>query len=285
MNFVPGSSRFISPQDAAKLIQPARGRVPFVGVFRNQSAEEIGSIARTLKLDAVQLHGDESPAFCAQIPYPVWKAFGVSLGWDPAIVTRFKGLAVRLFDTASGGVSGGTGKTFDWTLLPLRPPSPWFLAGGLQLENIASALQSCTPDGLDLNSGLEDAPGVKSPEKIEQVMKLLAPWRKPPSLQMGSMGTPMTIDGQVWKVWVLPAQRTQADQEAAAVLEILQVHGGRLVLDARSRAGDPSEIISSLMALQLGARSRGGKLKVRLSPPVLHAMLSASLATVLDLVD
>lgn len=263
----------------------ARGRSQIVGVFRNQPLEHVIEIARKVRLDAVQLHGDESPQECAQVPYPLWKAFGISLGWDPSILTRYKGLAVRLFDTASGGHSGGTGKTFDWGLLPLRPPSPWYLAGGLNLDNLESALQQCHPDGLDLNSGLETAPGVKSPEKIARAMEILAPWRQPPVGKPGHAREPMVLEGQTWQVWELPAVRTAGDQESQWVLELLQTHGGRLVLDVRSRVGDSSEIISSLMGLQMAARARGGRIKLRLSTPVMEAILSASLASVLDVLD
>jgi len=282
---VPGSPRCVDLELASRLAEMARGRLQIVGVFRNQPLEHVVEIARKVRLDAVQLHGDESPQLCAQVPYPVWKAFGISLGWDPSILSRYKGLAARLFDTASGGHSGGTGKTFDWGILPLHLPSPWYLAGGLNLDNIEAALQQCQPDGLDLNSGLETSPGVKSPTLVARAMELVAPWREPPVGKPGHARDPMVLDGQSWPVWELPALRTSGEQEAQWVMDLLQTHGGRLVLDVRSRAGDPTEVLSSLMGLQMAARARGGRIKVRLSPPVMEAMLSASLASVLDVLD
>lgn len=286
LNFVPGSPRFVDLDTATGIADMARGRLQIVGVFRNQSAAQIVEVARKVRLDAVQLHGDESPLFCSEIPYPVWKAFGVSLGWDPSILSRYKGLAVRLFDTAVGGQSGGVGKPFDWSLIPSRVPRPWYLAGGLRPDNLAAALAACQPDGLDLNSGLETSPGVKSAELIEQAMALLSPWRGTAATpKPGQAGAPMVVDGLAWAVWELAERKPAGDQEVLWILEELQSHGGRLVLDARTREGDAGEIISYLMGVQMAARGRGGRLKFRLSEPVMHALLSASLATVLELVD
>jgi len=285
MNFVPGSSRRVEIDAAIQLADMVRGRMQIVGVFRNQPLSEVVEIARAVRLDAVQLHGDESPAYCLEIPYPVWKAFGVSLGWDPSILSRYKGLAVRLFDTALAGQSGGTGRVFDWSLLPVHPPSPWYLAGGLNLQNLESALQFSQPDGIDLNSGLETAPGIKSPDLIAKAMEIVAPWRSSPVGKPGRPSEPIDVDGISWPMWELPARKAPGDDEQNWILELLQSHAGRLVLDARMREGDPTEIISGLMGLQMVARPRGGKLKFRISERVMRAMLTASLATVLDLVD
>lgn len=285
LNFVPGSSRLVTPELAATLADQVRGRIQVVGVFRNQSLAEMRDIARAVRLDAVQLHGDESPQFCNEVPLPVWKAFGVSFGWDPSVLSRYRGLAVRLFDTAANGTSGGTGRTFDWALLPQNLPHPWFLAGGITLENMESAVAACHPDGLDLNSGLETSPGVKSPILIEKAMERLASHRTSPSGKPGQALPPMEIDGQSWPGWELPPRKTSGDGEIQWILELLSSNGGRLMLDLRRREGDPTEILSGLMGFQMAAKSRGGKLKFRLSESVLKALLSASMATVLDIVD
>lgn len=285
LNFVPGSTRLVTPELASSLADQVRGRIQVVGVFRNQSLAEIRDIARAVRLDAVQLHGDESPQFCNEVPLPVWKAFGVSFGWDPSVLSRFRGLAVRLFDTAANGASGGTGRTFDWALLPQNLPHPWYLAGGLTLENIEAAVAACHPDGLDLNSGLETSPGVKSPVLIAKAMEKLAAHRTSPSGKPGQALPPMEIDGQSWPAWELPSRKTSGDGEVLWILELLSSNGGRLVLDLRRREGDPTEILSALMGIQMAAKSRGGKLKFRLSESVLKALLSASMATVLDIVD
>lgn len=286
LNFVPGSPRFVDFDKAEELAELARGRVHLVGVFRNQSQEHVVEAARRVKLDAVQLHGNEPPQFCINLPYPVWKAFGVSLGWDAALPSRYRGVAVRLFDTASGGQTGGIGRPFDWSLLPSQAQRPWYLAGGLSLDNIVSALESCHPDGIDLNSGLETAPGVKSPELIEAMMMQLAPWRNTAAVpKPGKAGPSVVIDDLAWAVWELPVRQPAGDQEALWILDLLQTHGGRLVVDARFRDGDPGDLVSSLMSMQMAARGRGGRLKFRLSDDAMRVILSASLATVLELVD
>lgn len=286
LNFVPESPRFVDFDTAEQLANMARGKVHIVGVFRNQSREQIVEAARRVKLDAVQLHGNETPQLCLDLPYPVWKAFGVSFGWDAALPARYRGVAVRLFDTASSGLSGGIGKTFDWSLLPSQAQRPWYLAGGLSQDNILAALEACHPDGVDLNSGVEIAPGQKSPERISAMMDLLSPWRNTTSApRPGKAGEPLVIGDLAWAVWELPARKPPGDQEALWILELLQVHGGRLVVDARLRDGDPSDLVSHLMGLQMAARGRGGRLKFRLSDRAMHVILSASLATVLELVD
>ncbi len=95
----------------------------------------------------------------------------------------------------------------------------------------------------------------------------------------------MDIDGVSWTVWEMTARKPSGDQEVMWILDLLQTHGGRLVLDTRFREGDPSEIISYLMGVQMASRGRGCRIKFRLSEPVMQAILSASLATVLELVD
>lgn len=286
LNFVPGSPRCIDVDKAIGIADLARGRVQLVGVFKNQPSSQVMEIARRVRLDAVQLHGEETPQFCSDLPYPVWKAFGVSLGWDPSVLARYKGLATRLFDTASGGQSGGVGKTFDWSILPSRLPHPWYLAGGLNLDNIVAALEACQPDGVDFNSGLETAPGQKSPELIEKAIQILAPWRGTSAIpKPGKAASPMVIDGVSWAVWEMAARKPSGDQEVLWILDLLQAHGGRLVLDAKPREGDPSEIISYLMGIQMASRGRGCRIKFRISEPVMQAILSASLATVLEIVD
>lgn len=93
------------------------------------------------------------------------------------------------------------------------------------------------------------------------------------------------IDGQSWAVWELVPRKPSGDQEILWILDLLQAHGGRLILDARAREGDPSEIISNLMGIQMASRARSGRIKFRLSESAMQAILSASLATVLELVD
>ncbi|MBN6071360.1 bifunctional indole-3-glycerol-phosphate synthase TrpC/phosphoribosylanthranilate isomerase TrpF [Aggregatibacter actinomycetemcomitans] len=171
--FAEQSKRCVSLRQAQELVTAAPLR--FVGVFQNQNIDFIAKIAQQLQLYAVQLHGDETPAFItalrAQLPQPIriWIAISVDVNHKSAVnfddvseVDRF------VFDSKSGTQQGGTGATFDWSLIPQELKHKIILAGGISPSNIEDALaQHCA--GVDLNSGVESAPGVKDAEKVRSV--------------------------------------------------------------------------------------------------------------------
>jgi phosphoribosylanthranilate isomerase len=174
--FHPKSPRNISPQDVPDL---SAFFVRTVGVFVNQGPDEIEQIMETAGLDLAQLHGDQSTETCRIIgPSRVIKVFWPMRyeGMDDLRrdMDRFAPVcAAFLLD--AGTKSGGHGTCLDFTdLMHLDPPRPWLLAGGLGPANIAAAL-ACNPDGVDLNSGVESAPGIKDAEKIKQVMRIIRP--------------------------------------------------------------------------------------------------------------
>ena len=141
--------------------------VKTAGVFVNSSQEEILQISAECQLDYLQLHGEESPAFCCKLNRPVIKAFRVS---GPEIVSAAAAYPAEylLFDTYSAGAHGGTGEVFDWRVL--RDASeqlkvPFLLAGGLNSANIIEAVRIARPAGVDVSGGVETA-GVKDPAKI-----------------------------------------------------------------------------------------------------------------------
>ena len=162
--FADKSKRKVDEESARLTMSGAPLR--YVGVFQNQSAEYICEMAKSLELNAIQLHGDEDEAFVADLreqlddSTEIWKAYGVM---DE--VPSFVGNVDRhLLDSKIGTQSGGTGKAFDWS--KIDNPNV-MLAGGLNADNIAEASQlGCL--GLDLNSGVEIEPGKKSREKLEQ---------------------------------------------------------------------------------------------------------------------
>ncbi|PMG81016.1 bifunctional indole-3-glycerol phosphate synthase/phosphoribosylanthranilate isomerase [Vibrio breoganii] len=162
--FADKSKRKVDKESARLTMSGAPLR--YVGVFQNQSADYICEMAKTLELNAIQLHGDEDEAFVADLreqlddSTEIWKAYGVM---DE--VPSFVGNVDRhLLDSKVGTQSGGTGKAFDWS--KIDNPNV-MLAGGLNADNIAQASQlGCL--GLDLNSGVEVEPGKKSREKLEQ---------------------------------------------------------------------------------------------------------------------
>lgn len=172
--FHPRSPRNILPRDVPDL---SAFFVRTVGVFVNQGPDEIAQIMEAAGLDLAQLHGDHSVETCRTLgPSRVIKVF-----W-PMRYERMDDLhkdmdrfapvcAAFLLD--AGMKSGGHGTSLDFTnLIDLNPPRPWLLAGGLGPANIAQA-RGCNPDGFDLNSGVESAPGIKDPEKIKQVMHII----------------------------------------------------------------------------------------------------------------
>jgi len=169
--FVEGSPRYVSTAQAQTIVDAAP--LNFVGVFRNESKTKIQSIVELLKLSAVQLHGDESEDYIqklrALVPScQIWKAVPVS---DSVPEIKFSADRI-LLDSKVGNQSGGTGKSFDWSLLDELPKEKLMLAGGIGPENVADALKvGCL--GLDLNSGVEQTPGIKDTTKLNAVFKAL----------------------------------------------------------------------------------------------------------------
>ena len=140
-----------------------------VGVFVNAPLAEVQSIAQACRLDYVQLHGDESPAYCRLIGYPVIKAFGIGPGGSAAVFAGYQP-DWTLFDSFSVGQRGGTGIPFDWqqALSVIKQvPRPFMVAGGLTPGNVVEAIRILKPDGVDVSGGVETN-GVKDSKKIER---------------------------------------------------------------------------------------------------------------------
>jgi|DewCreStandDraft_4_1066084.scaffolds.fasta_scaffold133295_2 phosphoribosylanthranilate isomerase len=150
-----------------------------VGVFVNENHRNIIYLARQHRLTHLQLHGNETPEFCAklyQAGFTIIKAFGLHGGFDFRLLQAYKG-AVHyfLFDTLSEGY-GGTGKTFNWTLLNgYQLDVPFFLSGGLSAEVLKQNTLPAHPQlhALDINSGVEDRPGWKNTLKIQELLHII----------------------------------------------------------------------------------------------------------------
>jgi phosphoribosylanthranilate isomerase len=170
--FYSGSPRFVDPAKAGAIINWIEGPKK-VGVFVNQPLDDVNSIATQTGIDLVQLHGNESPEYCELVDLPVIKAFHVSDSTQPdelkSMVDAYRDCSEYfLFDTKADGAWGGTGKTFDWNLIrDISGDHPFFLAGGLNSENVEEAIRQVNPTVVDLSSGLEEAPGLKDFQKIE----------------------------------------------------------------------------------------------------------------------
>lgn len=169
--FWPGSPRFVDPFRAKAIARRVPAFVTMVGVFVNQPAEYINSVAALVGLGAIQLHGDEQPSALPALRRPVIKAMsGPALeqtGNWPAQVTL-------LVDAHDPVKRGGTGETADWrAAAALAASRRVVLAGGLTPENVAGAVSAVRPFGIDVSSGVEIGPGIKSPERITALFKAL----------------------------------------------------------------------------------------------------------------
>ncbi|MBX7481002.1 phosphoribosylanthranilate isomerase [Qipengyuania qiaonensis] len=174
-NFFPLSPRHIGPDMAASLASRAGTEIAKVGVFVDPDDALLGAAISAGRLDAIQLHGEETPersaAIRARFALPVWKVVPVSNAGDVARAALYREAAdFILFDAKTprdATLPGGMGLRFDWSLLSgLRLALPWGLAGGLSAENVAQAIASTGAGLVDTSSGVESAPGVKDADRI-----------------------------------------------------------------------------------------------------------------------
>lgn len=181
--FFAKSPRYVSPEDAGRLRQAAGGRARAVAVTVDAVDAFLDDIVRAMRPDMLQLHGKETPervaAVKARYGLPVIKALAVSTAGDLDKATPFIGIADRfLFDAkppAGSELPGGNGVSFDWTLLSsLDPRIDYFLSGGLNAGNIGEALRLARPNGIDVSSGVESAPGVKDMGLIDGFFRAVA---------------------------------------------------------------------------------------------------------------
>ena len=172
-NFFPASPRFVAPDAARKIVDRLPPFVTAVGVFVNAAdpAEPL-FVARQSGVRVIQLHGDETPDFCARLrPWPLIKALRVGREVNLELAGRYPVSAI-LLDTQQDNVYGGTGRSFDWPLAAgLCAIMPVILAGGLRPDNVADAIRQAHPYAVDVCSGVERSPGRKDPDKIRAFMQ------------------------------------------------------------------------------------------------------------------
>jgi phosphoribosylanthranilate isomerase len=175
MIFFAGSPRGCSLAEARRIVAALRRRVELCGVFVNSPLEHVVQVGEELDLSMLQLHGDEGPSFCAEAARRngarIIKAAQVSGLGDLRDLERFHVdfhlLDARARTSAGRGLRGGTGETFDWTLLAgRRSQVPLILSGGLTAENVAEAIAVARPYAVDTASGTEAAPGHKDPRRM-----------------------------------------------------------------------------------------------------------------------
>ncbi|MEO1147096.1 MAG: phosphoribosylanthranilate isomerase [Cyanobacteria bacterium J06638_22] len=177
---VARSPRYITAEKIRAIGAHLPETVERVGVFVNADRAELVQWVKMAGLTAVQLHGDESPQFCRDLrdalpDVKLIKAFRVK---HPEVLEQADAYTewvnALLLDAYHPTQHGGTGTTLDWQALQaFRPPIPWYLAGGLTPENVQAAIALTHPDGIDLSSGVEQAPGIKDLKKVEQLFAQL----------------------------------------------------------------------------------------------------------------
>jgi phosphoribosylanthranilate isomerase len=168
-NFYPKSPRYIDPAAAEKIISRLPAFVDIAGVFVNASFDDIRDIIDQCQLNWIQLHGDETPEFCRlfkDVNVKIIKAVRVKTADDIKYAEDFSADAI-LYDAFSREKYGGTGKTFDWSLIP-RLDERSFLAGGITPENAPEAVRLAVY-GIDVCSSIESSPGKKDHKQMQKL--------------------------------------------------------------------------------------------------------------------
>ncbi|MBE9179833.1 phosphoribosylanthranilate isomerase [Oculatella sp. LEGE 06141] len=177
---VPQSPRYVVPEQIRAVVEHLAVPVDRVGVFADVPLEEMVRVVAIANLNGVQLHGNESPAVCRQLKsalpgIEVIKALRVrnSNALEQAQL-YYGAVDTLLLDAYHPDVLGGTGKTLDWSALQqFCPTCPWFLAGGINPDNVLNALSQIQPHGIDLSSGVEISPGYKDLDRVAQLFERL----------------------------------------------------------------------------------------------------------------
>ena len=160
--FFGESPRYIEPKKARKIINLLPSFVLRVGLFVNASKEEVLSAISDSSVNVLQFHGDEDEQFCNQFNLPYIKATSFQNGVNLLEYCKlFTSSSAILIDTYSENMRGGTGKTFNWDLLPKELPLPLIVAGGLNSGNVSSLINSINPYGVDVSGGVESDKGIK----------------------------------------------------------------------------------------------------------------------------
>ncbi len=167
--FYDKSPRHVSIAQAQAIIAALPPFVTVVALFVNAAREEIEAVLAQCAIDVLQFHGEEPPEFCRSFHRPYLKAVRVQPGSDlAAYAAQYHDARGLLTDAFVEGAHGGTGKTFDWTLIPAQLPLPLVLSGGLDEHNVADAVRRVRPAAVDVSSGVEAGKGIKSPQRVAE---------------------------------------------------------------------------------------------------------------------
>jgi phosphoribosylanthranilate isomerase len=169
-NLWPRSKRYLPPAQVRAIVDALPAGTPTFGVFVDPSRDELLAAIAVTGIGSAQLHGDEPPALCLDLPVPVVKAIRVKDVHSLAALASYE-VSAFLLDAPSPEY-GGSGTAFDWSLAAAAAVDlPVWLAGGLTPENVAAAVRRVKPLGVDVASGVESAPGVKDHDKLRRFIE------------------------------------------------------------------------------------------------------------------
>ncbi|MEP5766526.1 MAG: phosphoribosylanthranilate isomerase [Halieaceae bacterium] len=169
--FYAGSKRAVTIEQAQSIVSKLPPLVTVVALFVDASAEEVAEVCAALPVSLLQFHGSEDADFCQSFALPWMKAIRVAGDTDiAAAAATYTGADALLLDTWRAGVPGGTGECFDWDQVPTGLPQPLVIAGGLNPANVAELVAITGPYAVDVSGGVEQSPGVKSAQLIDEFM-------------------------------------------------------------------------------------------------------------------
>jgi len=176
--FYPPSPRYIDIKKAVEIMQQLPAFVSCVGLFVNSPQELIQQVLQSTSIDTLQFHGDETVEECQRYGKPYLKAIRMKQDINLELAAKhYSSASALLLDTYEQGVPGGTGETFDWKRIPSSLSIPIILAGGLSIDNVATAIQTVNPYGVDVSGGIEQVvdqvqvKGVKDAAKMAAFVK------------------------------------------------------------------------------------------------------------------
>ena len=167
--FYPSSPRHLELAQACAIVQVLPAFISSVALFVDASVDRVQTVIEQVRPALLQFHGDESPAYCRQFDRPYIKAVRVRAGLDLLqYVAQFEDAQGLLLDAYVPGEAGGTGRSFDWRLIPSSLPLPLILSGGLNVGNVRAAIRQIRPWAVDVSSGVESSKGIKDTGRVEQ---------------------------------------------------------------------------------------------------------------------
>ncbi len=168
--FYHKSKRYITPENARTISISLPPFLHKIGVFVNNSIEEVNRVAKLANLTSVQLHGDETPEYISKINYPVIKSFGVDESFDFSILDEYANCGIIL-DVKDTEQYGGTGNSFNWEIIPDNIRTKVIIAGGVSIRNIKQIEGNINPYGIDISSLVEIEPGIKDRNKLKELFE------------------------------------------------------------------------------------------------------------------